>query len=98
MPSHDDNDGNHGYRFPREDDSRDDPVDADLIEPAHSIDFIQCPHCKKYCHEEAIVCPRCKHSFMERDRARMPRWYLLTVLGLLLLIVLFWVLLPLGAP
>jgi hypothetical protein len=96
-PMQDDDDEFASHRFGRRDDGAgaydDDPDASDLIDQATSIDIVQCPHCKKYCHAESLRCPRCKMYILHAPQDRKPGWYVLTVVLALMLIMLFWVLL-----
>jgi len=56
-------------------------------------ELIPCPYCHEMIYEEAERCPECgKYITQEDAPARMPRWFLITAIICLIVLILYWVL------
>lgn len=89
-------DTNNPLKFPGRDpneDSRDLPMDADLLSnDLQSAEFVQCPKCQKFCLVDYPRCPRCGSSLKSSNVDRQPLWYVLTVALVLGMIIFYWIL------
>jgi len=66
---------------------RDDPDPRDLA----SDDFITCPHCGKFIHEDSVACPYCKMNVLDPLRPGInPLWFVITAIFVAVFIAIFW--------
>ena len=86
----DDEDGEAWRGDAPDDDSPDeDPDERDLAKEGSPV---RCVHCGKWLHEDAQMCPRC-HQWQTDDAhpASKPRWFVVTAVGCVVLIAVFWI-------
>ena len=84
----------------------DEPLDYDTPGAANPLDpgpdpgdigsdsgeFIPCPHCGKYIHDDAEACPHCRMNILNSTRFGFkPTWFVATVFIVLVAFIFYWV-------
>jgi len=93
----DDDEPDESWRYgPRDEDDEEDKLDEspDARDVAEEGGNVRCVRCNRYIHEDADMCPFC-HQW-QTDEFHPPskaRWYVMTVILCVLVIVFIWILL-----